>query len=159
MYRRAFPAMRLEPVGLESFTTAFETMLAALAARVPPVRAAVVTMPPIGEDLGDASNLEVRRYNDVLKRLVLQHNADSAVHNTDTVVRVIDFHAACVKYLQAQPGRIPPPRREPSWWGIARTLLVVGVQRFLLGWGWDRVSRHAGLQLTTDQVGGGWGGG
>lgn len=127
-----------------------DTMLSTLSTHAPNCRAAILTLPPIGEDLDDVANRTVVQYNAVLKRLVEERYGSTA--------RLVDFHAACVRYLGGQAGRKPPPLGLQSWWPMVMLMGGAVIRRFVLRQGWDSVARANGLLLLTDQVRGVGGG-
>jgi hypothetical protein len=119
-YRWLFPRLRGQVATLEAYLSEVDRMLSTLAARAPSCKAAVLSLPPIGEDLGDAVNGAVRRYNAALAELVARHAPRA---------RLVDFHGACQRRLEAarrEGAARPPPFALMSFGGFLRTQVGVG---------------------------------
>ncbi|GBF97448.1 hypothetical protein Rsub_10371 [Raphidocelis subcapitata] len=145
-YRWLFPGLRGQVATLESYTAEIERMLSTIAARAPNCKVAVVSLPPIGEDMGDAVNAAVGRYNAALAEVVARHAPRA---------RLVDFHAACQRRLEAarrEGARRPPPFGLMSTAGFLRLQVGAPVLRYVLRWSWQDLSRWNSLELLTDQV-------
>jgi len=144
LYRKWFPELRQHEPTLENYEAAIDQLLTTLAARSPRARAAVITLPPLSEDLADPVNARVQQYNASLARIVARHGGTA---------RLVDFHAACVRYLEEQPGgRGGKPYALLSWFGLVRYQFTAAPLRQVLRLSYDTISRVNGMRLLTDQV-------
>ncbi len=97
-------------------------------------RVAVLDLPPIGEDLGSATNDLVRRYN-------------AAIHEiaAATGATVLPLHDRLVTLIPPDHAPMPPD-------GTRRRMGVAIARRMVLRQPWSQVSAAAGLTLLTDGV-------
>ena len=154
-YRLRFGAAalaRVRPPSPEGFEAAIDGALRALREKAPAgCRVALLTLPPVGERLGDAANARAARYNEVLAR------AAAAARARGLDVALFDFGAACRAHLEAAgpvPGRAgaPPAFALGSWWGLLTWYPWALLRRRALRQGWDAIARAGGMRLLTDQV-------
>jgi hypothetical protein len=139
---------------------------------------AVVTLPPLGEQLGSAADLKIREYNAALARVVQRHPERA---------RLVDFYWACVRQLGSSGGNggsgggngvitdtnsgstststssskrqglssaPPPPNYDPhnAPWQEVCLQLSAALQRRVLRRKWDAIAARHGLRLLTDNV-------
>jgi lysophospholipase L1-like esterase len=97
-------------------------------------RVAVLTLPPIGEDLGSALNARVREYNDAIAGICAAHGV------------------ACLPLHESLVAAVPRGRVAPPYDGSTRVMWRSVAKRFLLHRTWNRISAEHGLWLLTDHV-------
>lgn len=73
-YRVRFPTLRLQEPSLPHYLAAMDATLSTLRASSPGTRVAVLTLPPVGEDLDDDVNARVAQYNTALQELVAKYS-------------------------------------------------------------------------------------
>ena len=119
---------------LDGYLDAMRAILDRLAAETD-ARVAVLDLPPIGEDLGSATNDRVRTYNAALRGLAAGRAG----------VTVLPLHDALVGALPA--GHDPRP-----FDGTRRLMGAALFRRAALRQPWSRISAAHGLALLTDGV-------
>ncbi|WP_370246843.1 SGNH/GDSL hydrolase family protein [Nocardioides sp.] len=97
-------------------------------------RVAVLTLPPIGEDLTSRMNDLVRAYNAALVDVSARHG-----------VPVLPLHERLVALLPAQA-------RPPAYEGSVPAIMTAVAQHLLLRRSWDAIARRRGLTLLTDHL-------
>jgi acyl-CoA thioesterase-1 len=98
-------------------------------------RLALLSIPPLGEDLGSSANERVEAYNALVRELAGAHAID-----------YLPLH----ERLRASIERaaLPPSALEFN----AALVLSVALRRYLLGRGWDDIAHENGLAVLTDQL-------
>jgi acyl-CoA thioesterase I len=112
--------------------------LAAILARLSretQARVAVLSIPPLGEDLTSSANQRVAAYNALVRELAGAHGA----------VYLPLHETLCASIERAA---LPPSALEFN----AALVLSVGMRRYLLGRGWDDIAHENGLAVLTDQL-------
>jgi lysophospholipase L1-like esterase len=97
-------------------------------------RVAILSLPPIGEDLESTSNRQVRSYNEVLRAAVAAEG-----------IGYLPVYERMAEALVAQPS----PRAAPP---ANRLIGQALVQRYLLGRSFDRIAASNGYQFLTDGI-------
>jgi lysophospholipase L1-like esterase len=98
-------------------------------------RIALLSIPPLGEDLSSSANQRVVAYNALVRELAGVHGVDYLpLHET-----------LCTSIERAA---LPPSALEFS----PALVLSVGLRRYLLGRGWDDIAHENGLAVLTDQL-------
>jgi lysophospholipase L1-like esterase len=97
-------------------------------------RVAVLDLPPIGEDLGSATNDLVRRYNEVIREVA-----------TERGIRMLPLHERLVALL-------PEDHAPAPFDGTRRLMGAALVRRALLRQTWIQVSAANGLAVLTDGI-------
>lgn len=101
-----------------------------------PTRIALISLPPLGEDLEHEVNQKIRQYNQTLLRLKEEYACEW-----------IDLYGAMQTYLRDYPPSKIVPVSVNLWW-VVRAVLM----RKLLFFSWNRISGGLGLRLTTDTI-------
>lgn len=99
-------------------------------------RVALCSLPPLGQDLGDAANIRVREFNGAIARVSGSQGA--------TYLPVYEHLAT----LLASQGADAGPAWTGSWEPGARSL----AEHFLLGRSYDEIAARAGFVLSPDGV-------
>lgn len=97
-------------------------------------RVAVLTIPPLGEQLGSRMNQLVDTYNAALAPIAARCGAT-----------VLPLHDRLVRQL-------PRDRTAPPYEGDARMVITAAAQHLILRRSRDEVSRRNGLTLLTDHI-------
>jgi lysophospholipase L1-like esterase len=97
-------------------------------------RVAVLDLPPIGEDLGSATNDLVRRYNAVIREVAAERG-----------IRVLPLHERLVALL-------PEDHAPAPFDGTRRLMGAALVRRAVLRQAWSQVSAANGLAVLTDGI-------
>jgi acyl-CoA thioesterase I len=97
-------------------------------------RVAVLDLPPIGEDLGSATNDLVRRYNAVIREVAAER-----------AIGVLPLHERLVAQL-------PEDHAPAPFDGTRRLMGAALVRRALLRQTWSQVSTANGLEVLTDGI-------
>lgn len=97
-------------------------------------RVAVLDLPPIGEDLGSATNDRVRAHNAIIREVAAEHGA-----------ALLPLHDGLVALL-------PPDHAPAPFDGTRRLMGAALVRRAVLRQPWGRISAANGLVLLTDGV-------
>jgi acyl-CoA thioesterase I len=95
---------------------------------------AVLTIPPLGENLNSRMNGLVDGYNDTLREVAARHEVDC-----------LPLHDRLVEALDAT--RTPPP-----YTGNIRKVMTAGARHLIFRQSWNTVSRRNGLSLLTDHI-------
>ena len=98
-------------------------------------RIAVLSIPPLGEDLGSSTNQRVVAYNALVRELASTHG-----------VEYLPLHETLCTSIER--AALPPSALEFN----AALVLSVGLRRYLLGRGWDDIAHENGLAVLTDQL-------
>ncbi|GAA0940170.1 SGNH/GDSL hydrolase family protein [Actinocorallia libanotica] len=98
-------------------------------------RVALLSLPPIGEDLGSPRNRDLGGYNAAIKETAARVQAD-----------YLPLHEQAVDFLRRNGGG-----GTPYGFGFT-TAFAAGAEHYLLGRSWDAVSRGNGLQLLVDHL-------
>lgn len=104
-------------------------------ARETQARIALLSIPPIGEDLGSSTNQRVSAYNAQVRELA-----------TAQGVAYLPLHETLCASIER--AALPPSALEFN----AALVLSVGMRRYLLGRGWDDIAHENGLAVLTDQL-------
>jgi acyl-CoA thioesterase-1 len=97
---------------------------------------ALVTLPPLGEDLASRENERLALYNQVIRAVAAEHSA-----------HLLDLHTPLARALAGRPA----PARPGPYRGLSN-VIHVAARRHLLGLTHDAISARRGLHLTTDGV-------
>ncbi|WP_106396811.1 SGNH/GDSL hydrolase family protein [Actinocorallia populi] len=123
----------LDGVPLAEYRTNFGAIVGRIKERTS-ARIALLSLPPIGEDLGSRRNRELVGYNAVIKETAERARVD-----------YLPLHEQAVAFLQENGGGTP--------YGFDFvTALAAGAEHHLLGRSWDEVSRGNGLALLVDHL-------
>lgn len=98
-------------------------------------RIAVLSIPPLGEDLGSSANQRVAAFNAQVRELAATHG-----------VGYLPLHETLCTSIER--AALPPSALEFN----AALVLSVGLRRYLLGRGWDDIAHENGLAVLTDQL-------
>lgn len=107
-----------------------------VASRAAGAEVALVTLPPLGEDLASPANARLALYNRVICEVAVTCGAD-----------LLDLHTPLAAALVDRP----VPARPGPYEGLGNVVAVAG-RLHLLGETHDAVSDRRGLHLTTDGV-------
>jgi len=108
------------------------------AAAVPCTRTIVVTLPPLGERGGEPVDEIVARQNRFI-------SAEAARRELPCV----DLNAELERLLDADSrGEAPVYDARRSQWLAVRSVLL----HYLLGWRWDRITKHHQMRLLPDMI-------
>lgn len=124
---------------LASAPAAFRANIAAILAQLQrdtQARIALLSLPPLGEDLSSPSNQTVRQYNQILAELAAEHQ-----------VSYLPLYETLSDRLAANP----PPSPQP--YALRLELLVMSaVRHYVAGQSWDEIADARGFHLLTDQI-------
>lgn len=107
-----------------------------VASRAAGAEVALVTLPPLGEDLASPANARLALYNQAIREIAAAHGAD-----------LLDLHTPLASALVGRP----TPARPGPYKGLGNVVAVAG-RLHVLGETHDAVSDRRGLHLTTDGV-------
>jgi lysophospholipase L1-like esterase len=130
--------MRMNKLTRRPSLAGYRTHLAGIVdlSRAAGAEVALVTLPPLGEDLSSPENERLLAYNAALRDVAAERGAD-----------VIDLHPPVAALLDGRPvPRRPWPRDD------VRGLLVAAAHAHLLDRPLDALSARRGLHVTTDGV-------
>lgn len=135
---KAFNHLPVRPT-LEWYEENMRTIVARLKAETP-ARLALMSLAPIGEDLGHEANVKIERYNDVVRQIA-RHEA----------VDYLPLHETMTAYLrdhEAERARLAPRLEYRD--GLHNTGNALALHT--TGLSWDEVSQRNGLLLSTDTL-------
>jgi lysophospholipase L1-like esterase len=98
-------------------------------------RVALLSLPPLGEDLGADVNRRLRDYNDAIRETAAGAGADYVPVNEAFTERLRDDQAD-----------------RPAYDFGFTTAYLAGVRHYLFGRSWDDVARAGGLELFVDHI-------
>lgn len=120
-------------VALERYRANLGAIIARIQARTA-ARIAVMSLPPLGENLDTTINRSLAGYNAAIKEIA--HRAQ---------VQYLPVHERMADHLRTQGGRQPYAFSFPLAFAIA-------AQHYLLGRSWDEIARDSGRDLLVDHV-------
>lgn len=132
------------PPTKQAFLDSIADILQTVAQQAPLCKVAVLTLPPLGEDLMHRVMQNVELHNAELKEVVAQYpNAT-----------IIDFGGSCRGYLQMCDisQRSQHARFSFTMWNFFLWQIGSLLQHYVLRQSWNAISRRRGLKLLTDQV-------
>ena len=97
---------------------------------------AILSLPPLGEDLGENQNQKVNQYSGVIQDVAQAED-----------ITYLPFHERCVDLLNAQPNRSPQPYTTKF-----QPMLLAGAKHYLLQQSWNKISHGNGMTLLTDFI-------
>ncbi|MEQ4716614.1 GDSL-type esterase/lipase family protein [Nonomuraea sp. B19D2] len=97
-------------------------------------RIALVSLPPLGEDLNTDLNRRLRAYNAAIQQAAARAEVD-----------YLPLHERLIDGLQGTGGRMPYDFSFPL-------ALAVAAQHYLLGRSWDEIAHDGGRELLVDHV-------
>ncbi len=101
-------------------------------------RTIVVTIPPLGERGGEPIAEIVSRMNRFINQEAAQRD-----------LQCIDLHHAIERMLDTRDRQSSPAYDAK---GSQKLIIVSILQRYLLGWSWERIARRNGFHVFTDMV-------
>ncbi|MFB4281952.1 SGNH/GDSL hydrolase family protein [Nonomuraea sp. MTCD27] len=120
-------------VPLEEYRANLDAIVDRVRARTG-ARVALVSLPPLGEDLGSEINGRLGAYNAVIREVAARARAD-----------YLPLYERVVEELRLTEGRMPYDFSFPL-------ALAVAAQHYLLGRSWDEIARAGGRALLVDHV-------
>lgn len=118
-------------------TFEYEANLAAIIDRIrehTAARIALMSLPPLGEDLGGETNRTLSDYNAVVRKLSAQHDVD-----------YLPIHERIAELLR-------PGADRPSFDFSPALAFSAAIQHYVLGRSWDDVAERDGRELLIDHI-------
>ncbi|MFN8374197.1 MAG: GDSL-type esterase/lipase family protein [Anaerolineae bacterium] len=118
---------------LEQYRENYEHILSRLQAETS-ARIAILSLPPLGEDLDSAMNQRVMQYCAAIHDIAITHG-----------VTYLPLHEELLALLDGHVAR-------STFTGAMMPILSAGTQRYLLGTSWNDIAAGQGLRLLTDYI-------
>jgi hypothetical protein len=138
---------------LEVYREGITSILDQFQSAAPNCKVHLINLPPVSEDLNHPINISVSRHNKIIADIAPKYPS----------VELIDFHAACINYLQENTRSIQNHRPEPfvlddknpilqalllHFWSLMTGLL----QKLVLRRSWDGIAKARRRLLLVDDV-------
>ncbi|KAG2495147.1 hypothetical protein HYH03_006755 [Edaphochlamys debaryana] len=127
----------------------------------PATKLLLMTLPPLGEVLGDRHNTRIDQYNTALREVVAAHakqEAAKAEADPALSVEVVELHRACADAIEAADAKRTAGVAKARGVGVTVfyamcDIIVCDVRKNVWGLGYDRQSQDAGLAvLCPDRI-------
>jgi len=134
------------PFTLEGFVTSYNEILQICATRAPKAHLAVLSIPPLGEDLLSEINQVVTQYNVLLKDICNEFK--------ECKVRYLELGETLSKMLATYytSADRAPPKFEFGMWNVMWNTDTTTIGKYLTRKSWSQISKENGLYLYHDHI-------